>query len=209
MRDLLALLATYQSSFRTRGKRYGPLILKPFCEAKSFSESKVQYLCSSLWCLTTEHDDDDDDDDIIMQVGWDCFSNCSHQQVYCLSSRWYMSMEYHGGIMPTEETSWFVHQSSVAFLLIGITGSKQEERAKEMVNLASRSLFIHTCKWYFTCRKILWHGSSGFTSPRKEGVLRIISLKNPLSRLGLNPRTLGLMPRTLSITTRRRQDGAW
>jgi hypothetical protein len=33
--------------------------------------------------------------------------------------------------------------------------------------------------WYvkgsFTCRKILWHGTSGFTSHPKEGVLRVFS----------------------------------
>jgi hypothetical protein len=36
-------------------------------------------------------------------------------------------------------------------------------------------------KRFFTCRKILRHGTSGFTSDPKEGVLRIfVALKNPL-----------------------------
>jgi hypothetical protein len=59
--------------------------------------------------------------------------------------------------------------------------------------------------FFFTCRKILWHGADGFTFLLKEGVLRMfISLKNPSHRLGLNPRTLGPMARTLTITPPRR-----
>jgi hypothetical protein len=50
---------------------------------------------------------------------------------------------------------------------------------------------------YFTCRKILWHGT-GFTSHPKEGVLRIfIALKNPSPLPGLNPRPSGPMASTL------------
>jgi hypothetical protein len=45
----------------------------------------------------------------------------------------------------------------------------------------------------FTCRKILRHGTSRFASTRKEGVLQIIALKNPLPRPSLNARTLDPM----------------
>jgi hypothetical protein len=39
-----------------------------------------------------------------------------------------------------------------------------------------------------TCRKILRHGTAGFTFPRKEVVLRIfIAFKNPSSSVGLEP----------------------
>jgi hypothetical protein len=31
-----------------------------------------------------------------------------------------------------------------------------------MMNLALRSIFVHACKWLFTCRKILWYGASVF-----------------------------------------------
>jgi hypothetical protein len=69
-----------------------------------------------------------------------------------------------------------------------------------MINLALRSIFVYTCKRYFTCRKIL-RVASGGTSPLKEGALRIfIALKNPSPQLGLNPRTLGLTASTLTIT---------
>jgi hypothetical protein len=54
---------------------------------------------------------------------------------------------------------------------------------------------IYSSPWDFkrssTCRKILRHGTSGFTSHPKEGVLRIfIALKNTLPCPGSNPRPL-------------------
>jgi hypothetical protein len=73
-------------------------------------------------------------------------------------------------------------------------------------NLALRIIFVHTCKWFLTCLKILWNGADGFTSPPKEGVLRIfIALKNQSPRPGLNPRTLGPVASTLTITPPRWQ----
>jgi hypothetical protein len=56
----------------------------------------------------------------------------------------------------------------------------------------------------FTCHKVLRHGANGFTSPPKEGVLRIFTaLKDPSPSLGLNPRTLAptasTQPPTLSV----------
>jgi hypothetical protein len=77
--------------------------------------------------------------------------------------------------------------------------AKQREWAKGMMNLALLSIFVHTCKWFFTCCKILWHGTSSFTSPPKEGMLQIVTaLKNP-SQLGFNLQTLGLMASMLTI----------
>jgi hypothetical protein len=62
-----------------------------------------------------------------------------------------------------------------------------------MMNFALQNIFVHTCKWFFTCRKIL-RGISDFTSLPKQGVLRIlISIKNPSPQLGLNSLTLGSM----------------
>jgi hypothetical protein len=58
---------------------------------------------------------------------------------------------------------------------------------------------------FFTCRKILRHAVSGFTSPPKEGVLRIfIALKSPSPRRGLNLRMLGPTASTLTTTPPRR-----
>jgi hypothetical protein len=64
--------------------------------------------------------------------------------------------------------------------------------------------------WYvkgsLTCRKILRHGTSGFTSYPKEVVLRIfISLKNPSPRPGLKPRSLGTVASALTTTLPRRR----
>jgi hypothetical protein len=61
----------------------------------------------------------------------------------------------------------------------------------EMVNLALRGIFFPTSKGSFTCRKILRHGADGFTSPPREGVLRIfIALKNPSPSAGFEPANL-------------------
>jgi hypothetical protein len=102
------------------------------------------------------------------------------------------------------KTPDFVHQISLAFLpaesyssTSGCLGKGNEFKL--------RRIFVHTSKWYFTCRKILQHGASGFTSPLKKGLLRIvIVLKNPSPRPGLNTRTLGPMASTLTITPPRR-----
>jgi hypothetical protein len=98
------------------------------------------------------------------------------ERVYSSCPRWYMSMEKHGGMMSAEENFWFVHQRSHSILLAESSGSKQEERAKGMMNLASRS-FLFILANYFTCHIILRHGTSGFTSPPKEGMLLISPLK--------------------------------
>jgi len=59
--------------------------------------------------------------------------------------------------------------------------------------------YLKYLKGSLTCRKILRHGTSGFTSHPKEGVLRIfIALKNPSPLPGLNPRPLGPVASTLS-----------
>jgi hypothetical protein len=56
------------------------------------------------------------------------------------------------------------------------------------MNLALRSIFVHTSKGFLTCLRILRHGADGFISRRKEGVLRIfIALKNPSHSAGYEP----------------------
>jgi hypothetical protein len=57
------------------------------------------------------------------------------------------------------------------------------------MNLASE-VFLFKLRWdfFFACRKILRHGADGFTSPPKEGVLRIfIALRNILPSAGREP----------------------
>jgi hypothetical protein len=64
-----------------------------------------------------------------------------------------------------------------------------------------QSTFVHTCKWFLTCCKIVWHGASGFTSPTKKCVLQILTdLKYLLSWPSFNPQTLSPLASILAIT---------
>jgi hypothetical protein len=59
-------------------------------------------------------------------------------------------------------------------------------------------------------RKILRHGTSGFISHPKEGVLQIfIALKNTSPWPSLNPRPLGLVASTLTTTTPRQLNSSY
>jgi hypothetical protein len=51
--------------------------------------------------------------------------------------------------------------------------AKQDKLAKDKINVALRCIFVQTSRASITCRKILRHGTDVFTSPLKEGVLRI------------------------------------
>jgi hypothetical protein len=58
---------------------------------------------------------------------------------------------------------------------------------------------------FFTCRKMLRHGASGFTFRPKDGVLWIcIAIKNHSARPGLNPRPMNPVASTLTTTRPRR-----
>jgi hypothetical protein len=88
-------------------------------------------------------------------------------------------------MMPAGYNSWLVHQSSLAVLPAETSGaSRRNGRRSE--NFAYQ--YLKYLKSSLTCRKILQRGTSGFTSPPKEVVLRIIiALKNLSPRPGLNP----------------------
>jgi hypothetical protein len=59
----------------------------------------------------------------------------------------------------------------------------------------------------FICHKILWHGTSCFTSNPKDGVLQIfIALKNPSPWSGSNLQPLGPVASTLTTTPTRWQE---
>jgi hypothetical protein len=66
-------------------------------------------------------------------------------------------------------------------------------------------ILVYISSWDFkrslTCRKILQHGTFGFTSHPKEGVLRIfIAFKTPSPCPGSNPLPLGPVASTLTAT---------
>jgi hypothetical protein len=101
------------------------------------------------------------------------------------------------------DNSWLVNQSSLAVLPVETSGaSRRNGRRSE--NFAYQ--YLKYLKGFLTCRKVLRHRTSGFTSRPKEGVLRIfIVLKNPSPRRGLNPRPLRPVASTLTSTPPRRQ----
>jgi hypothetical protein len=93
-------------------------------------------------------------------------------------------------MMPAGDNSWFVHQSSLA-VLPAETNLGQVGGMVEGVWILPTQ-YLRYLKGPLTCRKILQHGTSGFTSHPKESVLQIfIALKNPSPRPGLNPWPLG------------------
>jgi hypothetical protein len=84
---------------------------------------------------------------------------------------------------------------------------QQNNQVASRWNLRKERKFVlenyicHTCKWFLIGHKILHFGASGFTSPLKEGVLRIlIVLKNILSRPGTNPRAMDPVASTITQT---------
>jgi hypothetical protein len=80
----------------------------------------------------------------------------------------------------------------------------QVGRMNEEVRILHISIFDMSTE-LLTCRKILRHEASGFTSHSKEGVVQnFIALKNPSPRLGLNPRALGPVASTLITIPPRR-----
>jgi hypothetical protein len=99
--------------------------------------------------------------------------------------------------------SWLVHQNSLAVIPAEIFGaSRRHGRRSE--NFAYQ--YLKYLKGFLTCHKILRHGTSGFTSHPKEGVLRIfIAIKNPSRLPGLNTRPLGPVASTLTTTPHRQR----
>jgi hypothetical protein len=105
-------------------------------------------------------------------------------------------------IMPAGNNSWLFHQSSLAVLPAHTSGASRRN-GQRSENFAYQ--YLKYLKGPLTCRKILRHGTSGFTSHPKQGVLRIfIALKSPLPWAGLNPRPLGSVASTLTTTPPRR-----
>jgi hypothetical protein len=69
--------------------------------------------------------------------------------------------------------------------------TKQQEPGKKIMNLALRSIFVHSSKGFLTCRKILRNGAGGFTSIPKKSVMRILTalkIKRPRPGLTREPR---------------------
>jgi hypothetical protein len=91
-------------------------------------------------------------------------------------------------MMPAGDNSWLIHRSSLAVLPAEASGiSRRNGRRSE--NFAYQ--YLKYLKGSLTCRKILRHETSGFTSHPKEGDLWIfVTLKNPTPQPGLYSRPL-------------------
>jgi hypothetical protein len=81
-----------------------------------------------------------------------------------------INVEDHGGMISTGEllirsTELFGDPTSSHLV------AEHKDLAKAM-NLAVRSIFVHTSMGFLTYRQVLRHGAD-FTSPPKEGVLRL------------------------------------
>jgi hypothetical protein len=104
-------------------------------------------------------------------------------------------------MMPAGDNSWLVHSSLEVLPAEASGASRRNGRRSE--NFAYQ--YLKHLKGSVRCGKILRHGTSGFTSHPKEGVLRIfIVLKNPSPRLGFIPWPLGPVASTLTTTPPRR-----
>jgi hypothetical protein len=98
--------------------------------------------------------------------------NCVHRRVYCSfpqviyehGERWWNDIDREQLLIRPPELSGKPSSSHIV--------AKQEKLAKEIMILTFRSIFVHTSKFSFTY--ILRHEAHGFTSPPKEGVLRIV-----------------------------------
>jgi hypothetical protein len=93
-------------------------------------------------------------------------------------------------------------------VLSGGPASRDISGASGRMDEGNKNLFYPSpwdFKRYLTCRKILRHGTSGFTSHPKEDVLRIfLALKNPSPWSGSNPRPLSQVASTVTTTPPKR-----
>jgi hypothetical protein len=126
--------------------------------------------------------------------------NRGHQRVYCSFPRWYESLESHNN---DDDASWEKTPDSSTRALWQTYHQRhlgtRRRNGRRSLNFAYQ--YPRYVNRSFKCRKILRHGTSGFTSHPKEGVLRIfIALKNPSPRYSLNPRLLGPVAITLTTT---------
>jgi hypothetical protein len=98
------------------------------------------------------------------------------------------------------DNSLFIHQTSLAFLSSQSSSGKATGTGEGSDEFCITKYLFHSSKGSLTCRKILWHGSGGFTSPPPEGVLRILMvLKIHYPQPGSKQLTSDPLPSTLTV----------
>jgi hypothetical protein len=111
-----------------------------------------------------------------------------------------VSMENHGGLMSTGDLLIHPLERSLAIIAAEPSISLSGESGRRKFWILSTKYLFHT-QSSLTCHKMLRHGTDGFTSPPKEGVMQIfIALKSPSPWRVLNPRSLGPVVNTLPHT---------
>jgi hypothetical protein len=145
-------------------------------------------------------------------IDWSCrwcqttSLNCEQQRPYCLSTRWYVSMENHGGMILAGENSCFVcHSDLWQYYRQRHLVSIEEDLGGGNNGFCLQNISFRLVE-LLTCLKILRHGVDGFNLRPNQGVLRIfVAVKNQSCLPDMNTRTLGPMTSTLTITPPRRR----
>jgi hypothetical protein len=98
-------------------------------------------------------------------------------------------------IRPPDLTSILPTQSSI---------SKQEKREREIMNLALRSIYVHTSKVFFTCCKILRHGPPDLLPLRRKACCGFLSHLGPTTSTVIitQPRQLNFIVNTTTNNLR-------
>ena len=96
-----------------------------------------------------------------------------------LEDQWLERSNSRHQVFPMSETTW------------ANPSSGRWNYGREMAENFAESGDFHTTFGFFYMPQNLWHGTDGFTSPLKEGVLRIFCLKNPMASAGFEPTNTG------------------
>jgi hypothetical protein len=140
--------------------------------------------------------------DWLIMMGWDYISELRPPTAHPSADMWAWRAMV-AMIMPPGYNSFLAYQSSLAVLPEETSGESRRNGRRS--DNSAYQYYLKYLKGSLTCRKILRHGISGFTSSPKEGVLRIfIALKNPSPQSSLNPLPLGPVVSTLTTTPPRR-----
>jgi hypothetical protein len=137
-----------------------PFILYAGCVPSVLDATPV-WTTSYFIAVTMFIDDDDDDDD--------------HHHVDGVRLRPptglfipHMRMGNHGGLISTEENCSSTRVIWQSYQQGHTVASRRNMRREWWIRSCEGS-----CKWFFTCRKILRRGASGFTSPPKEALVAL------------------------------------
>jgi hypothetical protein len=136
------------------------------------------------FCIIVHDDDHVDRWDFVSELRPPTCLLFIPQVIYVHGEQWWNDID--------KESSWFVYQSSPVLLQAESSSSDAGGSGQGNDEFFLTKYFFHTWKCSLTSCKILWHIADGFTSPPKEGVLRIfIAVKNPSPSAGFETVNVG------------------